>query len=170
MTEIGLFLPEARLELIEGEILEMAAQTSYHTVAVSLVQRHLERIFGTTYYIRVQMPLALSDDSEPEPDVAVVTGQPGDYWHRHPTTALLIVEVAYSSLEYDKERKRQLYARYRIPEYWIVNLNERRLEVYREPYAADYRVALLLEAGAAIAPLTFPDQVIPVAELLPAAS
>ena len=70
MVEIGLFPPEARLELIEGEILKMASQTSYHAVAVSKVQETLRTIFGNkSYYIRVQMPLALSDDSQPEPDI-----------------------------------------------------------------------------------------------------
>src|SRR4051794_9927817 len=72
MVEIGLFPPEARLELIEGEILKMAAQTSYHAVAVSKVEDSLRKIYRGNDYIRVQMPLALSDSSEPEPDIAVV--------------------------------------------------------------------------------------------------
>src|SRR4051812_29125230 len=72
LVEIGLFPPEARLELVEGEILKMASQTSYHAVAVSKVQEALRTIFQANYYIRVQMPLALSDNSEPEPDIAVV--------------------------------------------------------------------------------------------------
>src|SRR4051812_24168084 len=83
MVEIGLFPPEARLELIEGEILTMASQTSVHAVAVSKVQASLMAIFRTNYYIRVQMPLALSDNSEPEPDIAVVVGTADDYWNEH---------------------------------------------------------------------------------------
>jgi Uma2 family endonuclease len=167
MTEIGLFSPEARLELIEGEILEMAAHTSYHAAAIALVQRRLDRIYGIAYHVRAQLPLAATDDSEPEPDIAVVVGQPEDYWHYHPTTALLIVEVAYSSLEHDQERKRRLYARCQIPEYWILNLNERQLEVYREPQNGDYQSILILQAGATIAPLSYPDHLIDVADLLP---
>jgi len=167
MVEIGLFPPETRLELIEGEILEMAAQTSYHTVAISLLQRRLERIYGADFYIRVQMALALSDDSMPEPDIAVVLGQPEDYWHEHPRSALLIVEVAYSSLDYDQERKRHLYARNGLPEYWILNLQEHQLEVYREPQGEEYLVKRILRAGDTVAPLAHPNESIAIADLLP---
>ncbi|MDQ3248268.1 MAG: Uma2 family endonuclease [Chloroflexota bacterium] len=166
MVEIELFAPEARLELIEGEILEMAPQTSYHTVALSLTQRHLERIYGTAFYVRVQMSLALSEDSEPEPDLAVIVGDPRDYWHEHPKTALLIVEVAYSTLDYDQQRKRRLYARRAIPEYWILNLNQSRLEVYRQPQDDDYQSHVILEADARVAPLSQPDGWIAIADLL----
>src|SRR5688572_21616462 len=86
MTEIGLFSSEARLELIEGEILEMAAQTSYQAVALLQAQEILAVIYRTGYHLRTQMPLALTDDSEPEPDIAVIVGRSSDYWHEHPKT------------------------------------------------------------------------------------
>jgi Uma2 family endonuclease len=167
MTEIGLFSTETRLELIEGEILEMVAQTSYHVVAVLAVQERLAEIFRVGYNIRMQMPLALNDDSEPEPDIAVVAGASRDYWHKHPTTSVLIVEVAYSSLGYDQERKRRLYARAFIPEYWILNLSERRLEVYREPENGDYVAHLTRGDSDTVAPLAYPDQQIEIADFLP---
>jgi Uma2 family endonuclease len=167
MTEIGLFSSEARLELIEGEILEMAAQTSYHAVALLQAQEILAAIYRTGYHLRTQMPLALTDDSEPEPDIAVIVGRSSDYWHEHPKTAVLIVEVAYSSLDHDQERKRHLYARCQIPEYWVLNLNERQLQVYREPQNDDYRSSFILQAGATVAPLSHPDCLIDVADLLP---
>lgn len=167
MVEIGLFAPEARLELIEGEILQMAAHTSYHAAAITLLQRHLDRIYGSAHLLRVQLPLALREDSEPEPDLAVVEGSPHDYWHAHPTSALLIVEVAYSSLAYDQENKRALYASCQIPEYWILNLNDRQLEVYRDPQAGAYQSACILRTGDQVAPLSHPDQSIAVADLLP---
>lgn len=167
MIEIGLFSPEARLELIEGEILEMASQTSYHAVAVLAVQEKLAEIFHTGYHIRTQMPLALSDDSEPEPDLAVVAGFSRDYWHEHPHTAILIVEIAYSSLDYDQERKRRLYARAYIPEYWILNLNERQLEVYREPQNGDYMTHRTRTSVELVATLAYPEQQIAVADFLP---
>jgi Uma2 family endonuclease len=169
MTEIGLFSPEARLELIEGEILEMAAHTSHHANAIALVQWHLDPIFRPGHHLRVQLPLAVADDSEPEPDLAVVVGSPEDYWNEHPRAAILIVEVAYSSLEQDQERKRHLYARSQIPEYWILNLNERQLQVYREPQQDDYQAVAILTAGAMVSPLAYPDRVIEVADLLPRA-
>jgi Uma2 family endonuclease len=88
--------------------------------------------------VRAQLPLALSDYDEPFPDLAVVSGSPRDYLAQHPTSALLVVEVSEASLKTDREVKGSLYASAGIPEYWILNLRERVLEVYREP-AADAR-------------------------------
>lgn len=167
MVEIGLFPPQARLELIEGEILHMASQTSYHATALSKTADALRKIYQPGYHIRSQMPLAISDDSEPEPDVAVVEGTPDDYWDSHPQSAVLIVEIAYSSLQYDKIRKLAVYARRQIPEYWIVNLNARQLEVYRRPDQDGYQEELILQIDAAIAPLSQPNHPIAVADLLP---
>ena len=167
MVEINLFPPEARLELIEGEILTMASQTSYHAVAVSKVQEALRIIYHKNYYIRVQMPLALSDNSEPEPDIAVVAGHADDYWNAHPMTAMLVVEVAYSSLDHDKQHKRRLYARCQLPEYWILNLNDSQLEVYRAPQNGDYQSRVIFVAGDKVTPLSQPDGLIEVADLLP---
>jgi Uma2 family endonuclease len=167
MAEIGLFSAEARLELVEGEIWEMAAHTSLHAAAIALLQRRLDRMLDAGHHLRIQLPLALTDDSEPEPDIAVVSGNPEDYWNKHPDSAVMVIEVAYSSLDHDQERKRRLYASCRIPEYWILNLNERQLEVYREPQQNDYQVCLILTAGAAVSPLLHPDGTIEVASLLP---
>lgn len=167
MVEIGLFPPETRLELIEGEIWEMAAHTSYHAAAITVIQRLLEQVYSEACHVRVQLPLALSDDSEPEPDLAVVEGGPADYWHEHPHTALLIVEVAYSPLDYDQERKRHLYARNGLPEYWILNLQEHKLEVYCEPQEEEYLVKRILRAGDTVAPLSHPSESIAIADLLP---
>jgi Uma2 family endonuclease len=118
------------------------------------------------------MPLALTDDSEPEPDVAVVTGNPREYRDAHPTTALLIVEVADATLPYDRERKANLYARAGIADYWIVNLLDRCLEVYRRPTQAGtanarYADRAVLPAETSIAPLATPDKSIAIADLLP---
>lgn len=167
MVEIGLFPPEARLELIEGEILQMAAHTSYHAAAIALVQRRLDQIFPYTHHLRVQLPLALGDHSEPEPDLAVIAGEPSDYWLGHPSTADLVVEIAYSSLDDDQDRKYHLYARHAIPEYWLLNLNERQLEVYRAPQGEEYQTKLILGPGQAIAPLAQPGRELKVDDLLP---
>lgn len=158
---------EARLELIEGEIWEVAAHTSLHAAAISLLQRRLDRMIEAGHHLRIQLPLALTDDSEPKPDIAIVSGNPEDYWNRHPDSAILVIEVAYRSLEHDQERKRRLYASGHIPEYWILNLNEHQLEVYREPQQGDHRPRLILTAGAAVAPLSYASDAIEVASLLP---
>jgi Uma2 family endonuclease len=141
MVDTGVFDPEARLELVEGRVVEMTPQSSRHAAAVQLVERALVRRFGSGYSIRVQMPLALGPDSAPEPDLAVVPGTPRDHRDAHPDHASLIVEVADSSLAHDRETKSRLYARSRVPEYWIVNLIDSVVEVQREPSAGAYRSA-----------------------------
>ncbi len=131
IAEAGLFNGE-RVELIEGEIVQMSPIGPAHTVATHAVFACLLNLLGERFFVRMQSPLSLGD-SEPEPDVAVVPGKPGDYRDAHPTSAVLVVEVAQSSLEYDREVKGRLYAQAGIPEYWLVNLEERCVEVYRDP-------------------------------------
>jgi Uma2 family endonuclease len=169
MTEIGLFSPDVRLELIEGEILEMAAHTSHHATAITIAQQQLIQLCGPDYHLRVQLPLALTDDSEPEPDLAIVAGGPEAYWHEHPRKAVLVVEVAYSSVKEDQDRKRRLYAHCQIPAYSILNLNERCFEVYRDPHSLDYQTKLIFTTGAVVSPLAFADKSVDVAGLLPRA-
>jgi len=113
------------------------------------------------------MPLALGDDSEPEPDVAVVAGSPRDYRDAHPTTAALIVEVADASVAYDRKRKAPLYARAGIPEFWLLVLSEEKLEVYRDPSPLGYRSRRVLGRGDTVSPLARPDVALTVDDLLP---
>jgi Uma2 family endonuclease len=121
--------------------------------------------------VREEKPLAIALDSEPEPDVAVVAGAPRDYRVTHPATALLVVEVAETSLGYDRKTKGPLYARAGIPEYWIVNLLDGALEVYREPAEMPdgwiYRLIQRFEAADTVAPLMAPEAVVAVADLMP---
>jgi len=167
MIEAGIFTPEDRVELVEGEIVEMSTQTPTHATAVQLAAEALRTAFGTALSIRVQLPLAL-DDSEPEPDVAIVAGSIRDYLRAHPTTALLVVEIADSTLDFDRRRKPRIYARAVIPEYWIVNLPDRRVEVYREPGPdGSYTRARHLGASDSINPLADPSAAIAVSSLLP---
>lgn len=133
MAEAGIFSPGDRVQLIEGDIITMTPQNSPHATAVGKTQRVLDRLFGPSVWVRVQMPLIVDPDSEPEPDLAVVPGEPADYRNEHPRTALLVVEVSDSTLPLDRDRKRAIYARAGISEYWIVNLADRCLEVYRDP-------------------------------------
>ena len=167
MVSAGVFHPEERLELIDGEVFEMTPQSSRHATAVRLAEEALRMIFAQGYDIRTQLPLVLDPGSEPEPDVAVVPGSPRDYLDAHPDTALLIVEVADSSLGHDRELKTGLYARNGIPEYWIVNLVDGCLEVYRDPEGGRYSSHTILYCDDSVSPLFGPDALISVSELLP---
>ena len=172
MAEAGIFRPGERLELIEGEIVRMTPQGSVHATGIQLAQEALGTLFGAGFLVRVQMPLALGSVSEPEPDIAVVPGSPRDFRQTHPTMAALVVEVSDSTLAFDRQTKGHLYAEAGIPEYWIVNLNDGKLEVYREPTApatgtAYYRETLTLGPSDAVSPLAVPGSSICVADLLP---
>ncbi len=165
IAETGVFDGE-RVELIEGEVVQMSPIGPAHGEAVTLMAEVLWRLFGEGYRVRVQMPLSLGD-SEPEPDVAVVAGKPGDYRDAHPTSAVLVVEVAQSSLDYDRVVKGGLYAQAGIAEYWLVNLEERCVEVYRDPSAdRGYRFKRIYTPGETFSCLQKPDSPISVDSVL----
>jgi Uma2 family endonuclease len=163
----GFFRPEERLELIDGEVVEKTTQGSRHATAVLLAQQALAAAFGPGFVVRVQMPLALDDYSEPEPDVAVVTGEIRDYLAEHPARPLLVVEVSESSLPFDRGRKLELYARCGVPEVWIVNLGEAAVEVHRGLAGASYRTRLRLASGDTVSPSERPGARLAAADLLP---
>ena len=169
MVSAGVFHPEDRLELINGEILETTPQSRAHATAVCLVDEALSAIYVQGFTVRVQVPMALGESSEPEPDIAVVHGRPRDYLLRHPTVAELVIEISDSSLRYDREYKKRLYAASGTPEYWILNLINYRLEVYRDPDQEQktYGSCTVLTRNATVSPLTRPDTSISVADLLP---
>ena len=166
-VEEGFFQPGERVELVDGVLYEMSPQKPYHAQGVSLTHIQLLPLFSKDFYLRIQMPLALGDSSEPEPDIAVVPGSPRSDGPSHPTSALLIVEVAESSLLHDRKRKASLYARAGIPDYWLVNLVDWQFEVYRDPQDGEYRSRTILRPGDSISPLVRPDLRISVADLLP---
>ena len=121
----------------------------------------------------VQAPVALDDESEPEPDVAVVRGSAREYWDQHPSRPVLVVEVADSSIALDRELKASLYARAGVPEYWIVSIPDGVVEVHRQPapsadaaYGWRYAEVERLERGATITPVAAPPAAVPVAALL----
>jgi Uma2 family endonuclease len=167
MIDAGILGPSDRVELIEGEIIEMSPQKPPHAVCVQLAEVALRRAFREGFHTRVQLPLALAD-SEPEPDLAVVRGSIRDYLAEHPTTAVLVVEVADATLDYDRRRKARVYARAGIPEYWLVNLVDRVVEVYREPYPDDsYAQVQRFGATNSVSPLAAPRAQIEVEAMLP---
>jgi Uma2 family endonuclease len=163
-----------RIELLDGHMVVKEPQASPHITAIRLVQRTLVAAFGRGWDMREQAPIALDDESEPEPDISVVAGDPRDYRDAHPRRPALIVEVALSRLALDREHKGSLYARAGIADYWIVNLPDRRVEVYRDPmpdagaaFGWRYGRTLALRPDEHVSPLAAPAAVISVAELLP---
>nr|WP_281721433.1 Uma2 family endonuclease [Nitrosomonas nitrosa] len=172
MAEAGLFGPDERVELLEGDIITVTPQQSPHAACIGLIDSALRLAFGPSYWIRVQLPLIMDPDSEPEPDLAVVPGSPRDYVHGHPRTAELVVEVADSTLAKDRTYKTRIYAQAGIQEYWIVNLADRCLEVYRDPVISTgqpalYRSSQKLTSSDSLIPLATPGSTVIVADLLP---
>jgi Uma2 family endonuclease len=174
LIDLGAFRPGERLELVGGALLVREPQGGPHATAVGLVEDALRQVFGTGWTVRSQSPIALDVDSEPEPDVAVVPGSRRDHSRSHPSQPVLIVEVAESSLAFDRGEKGSLYARARIADYWIVNLVDNTLEVCRDPeanpdsrYGWQYGSALMLSGGDHVRPLSVPNAEIRVADLLP---
>lgn len=140
MAEAGLFREE-RVELLDGEIITRSPHNTLHASTVYRLVRTLERLIGTITCVRGQLPIVLSDRSEPEPDVAVCAPDPYDYSQAHPRAdqVLLVIEVADTSLIYDRTRKARAYAESGIPEYWIVNLLDQQVEVLTDPSGQGYR-------------------------------
>jgi Uma2 family endonuclease len=173
LIETGFFGPSDKIELLGGQLCVSEPQNSPHARAISLGLEAIQRALAPGWHVRVQLPIALDDESEPEPDLAVVSGGPRDYAD-HPSRPALVVEVADLSLALDREHKGSLYARARLPEYWIVNLVDRVLEVHREPgpeagaqYGWSYRVLLTLGPDEHVTPLAAPSARILVADFLP---
>lgn len=169
MVEKGLFNGQ-RVELIEGEIIDMSPMNNPHAVGIYLTQETLRSAFGSDFFIRVQMPMRATPSSEPEPDIAVVATDPRS-WTDHPETALLVVEISGDTLSFDRSKKAALYARMGIEDYWIVNLNEPQLEVYRKPQKDKsgwrYGTMEIFRPQDTVRPLAAAKAKIKVADMLP---
>jgi Uma2 family endonuclease len=170
----GVIGEHERVELIEGEILTMAPQDLPHRNGIRRAARAVGRAFAGQGDLLVQLPLPLSDGSLPEPDVAVVAEPVPEHDDPQALTALLVVEVASSSLSFDRERKASLYAKGGVPDYWIVNLLDAQLEVHRDPaelpsapYGHGYRTRTIYRPGDTVAPLSAPEGLVRVEELFP---
>ena len=163
-----------KLILIDGEILEMAAPGPLHTTSQALVEDWLRTVFPVgQFWVRGQGGLFFGINTDPLPDVAVVPGTPRSY-AKHPATALLVVEIADTSLAYDTGDKASLYAAARVADYWVLDVVDRRLHVFRNPqpdagrkYGHGYAQVQVLKPGDSIAPLAAPGSSVSVADLLP---
>ena len=173
LIECGFFRPGDPIELVGGQLIVAEPQGSGHYASIRAVQEALRAAFGQGWEIRNQGPVALDDESEPEPDIAVVPGTFRDYAGGHPSRPVLVVEVSESSLAFDRGRKASLYARAGLADYWIVNLVDRVLEVYREPvrdlgaeFGWRYQSVAICGFDAAISPLALPNAVVRVADVI----
>ena len=162
------------IELIAGQLVVAEPHSAYHASIIRTVDYALRAVLPRGWIVSVQLPVSLDEESEPEPDLVVVPGRPTDYRHEHPGSPELIVEVAESSLTFDRLHKGSLYARAGVRDYWIVNLAERVLEVYRDPgpdpsapYGWRYRSVAALVPPASVTPLAFSGVRLAVADLLP---
>lgn len=169
-AETGLF-GDRRVQLIEGEVIEMAPQRDEHAFCVRLAAVAAGSAFGKRYTVSTQLPMRLADGSEPEPDIAVIAGSVREN-PTHPTTALLVVEVADTTLTFDRRRKRPLYAKASVQEYWIVNLIDGCVEVHRNPVQDPdgswrYIDVHIARRGESISPVAMPQASIAVVDLLP---
>jgi len=158
----GMFEDE-RVELISGIVIQMAPVGPPHSDPIDVLTRFFVRGVGDRAVVRVQLPIAASDDSEPEPDLALVP--PRRYADRHPDRAFLIIEVADSSLDYDRQTKAPLYAASGVPEYWIVDVNGRAVEVYDELAAGHYMRVRRYAVQESLAPASFPELTLAVSDL-----
>lgn len=173
LVDLGLLHGEP-VELLGGQLVVAEPQSSYHATALGAVDDALRAALPAGWIVRAQMPVALDEQSEPEPDVAVVPGRRGVYRQEHPRRPALVVEVAESSLEFDRGPKASLYARAGVADYWIVNLIDRVLEVYRDPapepsapYGRHYRAVRTFAPGERVSLLGVPQTRVAVADLLP---
>ena len=166
MAEAGVF-EGRRVELIDGVVYETTPQLSPHASAIRRSLRVLQPIFSSEEYdVDVRLPLDLGSHDMPEPDLAVVPRDETDYYASHPTGAVLVVEVADTSLRHDRKKGRT-YATAGIQDYWIVNIVGDVLEVYRDPAGGAYRTRRILHRGERIAPLGRPELPVAVDDLLP---
>ena len=163
LVALGAFGGE-RVELVAGELRRMSPIGPPHAATVDRLTELLVLALAGRARVRVQGSFAADELSEPEPDVSVLP--PGDYDHAHPNVAHLIIEVADSSLDYDRGRKAELYARCGVPEYWIINLVERVVEVHRQPGASGYQQRHVQTKTSSLCLLAFPDVELNVADFL----
>jgi Uma2 family endonuclease len=173
LVELGVFDREA-VELIGGQLIVAEPQHTYHAVGVGKSADALKMTIPSGWIVRVQAPVALDDESVPEPDIAVVRGSHDDYLESHPQRPALVIEVAESSLRFDRRDKGSLYARAGLADYWIVNVVDRVVEIYRDPqpdssapYGWSYASMTTLAPPSILTPLALPSLRVTASDLLP---
>lgn len=170
MGEIGVFEPEARIELIGGELIDMPPSGPPHASRTTRVCTILHRALGERAIVSTQNPIILGDLNAPQPDIAVLELRHDFYAtkHPHPEDVLLLVEVADSSLAHDRDRKLPLYARFGIPEVWLIDIGGRLVTIRRDPRPGDgsYATSFALQRPGLIRPVKLPDMELDLSALL----
>ena len=168
MGRVGILAETDRVELIEGEIIEMSPVGSRHQATVDALTQLLITASADRAIVRVQGPLRLADITEPEPDVQLLVRRDDFYVDSHPTQfdVLLVIEVAETSLAYDRDEKSVVYSQRDVPELWVMDIVTPRLLVMRDPTDEGYRTVLELEIGDAVSPLSLADLTFSVEDLL----
>lgn len=164
----GILDEDDRVELLNGEIIIMAPMGKRHHAAIRFIDRFLQRRFGDVAFVDCQLPLILEDFSEPQPDVLLIDpkiGRAGE--PARPDDVFLVIEVSDSTLRYDSRTKLAAYAKAGIREYWIVNLADNTLEVFRQPRGETYAETQRFSRGDKVAPVAFPDRPVEVGEFIP---
>jgi Uma2 family endonuclease len=169
MTEAGILNPNERVELLDGQILQMSAKNPPHAATNLCAADCLRNLLVGRALIRIQDPIILNSRSEPEPDIAVVQIDPRQYQDRHPSPAhiFLLIEIADTTLETDRKRKAPVYAVANIPEYWILDVNTRQVYVFRQPGEENYQQPTILDERETISMLAFPEIEVPIDQLFP---
>lgn len=168
MAETGVLPANARVELLNGEIIDMSPIGPFHGGVANYLTEMFTAAAKGRWITTIQNPLHLDDQSEPQPDVLLLKPAKDFYRRRHPQPedVFLLVEISDTSLQAGQEEKLPIYGKAGIPEVWIINLNELTIEIYREPHFNGYGSKTILRAGDEAKPLAFPDVAINVAELL----
>ncbi|MEK6299480.1 MAG: Uma2 family endonuclease [Acidobacteriota bacterium] len=158
MTEVGLFSPDDRVELIKGEVVDMSPIGKRHAGCVNRLNKLLNRTVGELAIVSVQNPIGIDDFSEPQPDLALLKPRADFYSNSHlvPTDVLVVIEVCDTSVEYDRTVKLPLYARAGIPEAWLLILPDDTIEVYSNPKDGKYQKILRLKRGKILVSPTVP--------------
>ncbi|NJO77439.1 MAG: Uma2 family endonuclease [Cyanobacteria bacterium RM1_2_2] len=162
MLKAGILTSVDRVELLDGQIIQMSPQLPPHAGTVQRIDKYFKQLLSNQADVRVQLPITLST-SEPEPDIAVVQISSNDYGDRHPGTEniFLMIEVADRTLNFDCEQKAAIYAKAEIADYWVINVNQRQVHVFRQPDGGMYQSKMIVSANSSLAPLAFPTLEIP---------
>jgi Uma2 family endonuclease len=169
MLEAGILGERDRVELLEGQIVEMSPQLPPHASTTQRTARYFDRLLENRAYVRMQLPITLRPNSEPEPDVAVVQIDPNEYSDHHPRPdeILLIIEVADTTLESDRKQKALTYAKAGIADYWVLDVSNRQVYVFRQPTPAGYQQETRFNANTTLPLICIPEIEVLLNQLFP---
>jgi len=169
MIETGILTDDDRVELLEGQIIQISPQQPPHAAITQRAANYLTGLLHGQAFVRMQLPITLHPNSEPEPDIAVVRIHPREYLDHHPTPdeIFLLIEVADATFKKDRKQKARTYAKAGIADYWILDINNRQLSILRQPGNKTYEQETILDENATVSPLAFPDVTVSVSQMFP---